>query len=127
MAALLGVAGLIALVLASVGLYGLVSHAVMMRTGEIGIRAALGARGPGLIRLVLADGMMVTLTGTVIGLALALAAVRATSAFLIAMPGMDPITMVGVPLLLVAVTGAACYLPGRRAARVDPMIAIREL
>jgi putative ABC transport system permease protein len=127
MAALLGTAGLIALVLAGIGLYGLVSHAVTARTGEIGVRAALGAQGPNLIRLVMTDGMKVTLIGSAIGLVLALSAARATSAFLIPIPGIDPIGIVCVPVLLLGVTGAACYLPGRRAARVDPMVAIREL
>jgi putative ABC transport system permease protein len=80
-----------------------------------------------LIRLVVTDAMTVTLTGLAMGLVLALAAVRATSAFLISIPGIDSVSVICIPVLLVGVTGAACYVPGRRAARVDPMVAIREL
>jgi ABC-type antimicrobial peptide transport system permease subunit len=125
-ATILAASGLIGLVLASLGLYGVVSYSVARRVRELGIRAALGAQEGDIIRLVLADGVRVVLLGTVLGLALALAAVRIVSATVVAVPAIDLGTLVAVPLSLAVVVLAACYLPARRAARVDPMVALRE-
>ncbi len=120
-----GLFGLLALVLASVGLYGVMSYAVSQRTREIGIRTTLGAQRRDIIRLVLSRGIRLTAIGLVIGLAISLAGTRLLSSLLYEIGTTDPLTFVGVSLLLTAVALLACYLPARRATKVDPMVALR--
>jgi putative ABC transport system permease protein len=120
-----GLFGLLALVLASVGLYGVMSYAVNQRTREIGIRTTLGAQRRDIIRLVLRRGITLTAIGLLIGLAISLAGTRLLSSLLYEIGTTDPLTFVGVSLLLAAVALLACYLPARRATKVDPMVALR--
>jgi putative ABC transport system permease protein len=124
-AALLGVFGLLALVLASVGIYGVMAYSVSQRTNEIGIRMALGAQRRGILGLVMQHGLVLTLTGVIGGLVCALALARLLGSLLFGVSSSDPATFAGVSLLLVAVALVACYVPARRAMRVDPIIALR--
>jgi predicted permease len=126
-AAMLAVSGLAGLFLAVVGIYGVVSYSVAQRTREIGIRAALGAQRHDILRLVIGEGMKVVVVGSIAGLALAVAATRAASSLVVSLPAIDALTFIIVPLFLAVVIVVACYVPARRAARVDPMIALREL
>ena len=122
---LLGAFAAAALVLASVGVYGLVSYSVASRTREIGIRIALGARPGQVLIPLLRDGLRLALAGIAIGLAGAVAAGRLLASFLYAVSPGDPATLITVALLLLAVAVAACYIPCRRALRVDPIDALR--
>ncbi|HYL61551.1 MAG TPA: ABC transporter permease [Candidatus Methylomirabilis sp.] len=122
---LLGLFGILALVLASVGIYSVLAYVVAQRTHEIGIRMALGARPRDVLRLVVGQGMKAVLIGTAIGIAAALALSRLLSDFLYGVGDRDPITFVGVSVLLMLVALAACYLPARKAMRVDPIVALR--
>jgi putative ABC transport system permease protein len=124
-AALLGAFGLLALGLAATGIYGVIAYSVSQRTQEFGIRMALGADGADVRRLVLREGLKVVLIGVTAGLALSLAAARLIAGFLYGVSANDPLTFVGVALLLTAVALLACYLPARRATKVDPMVALR--
>jgi len=124
-AALLGAFGLLALGLAATGIYGVIAYSVSQRTQEFGIRMALGAEGADVRRLVLREGLKVVLIGVTAGLALSLAAARLIAGFLYGVGANDPLTFVGVALLLTAVALLACYLPARRATKVDPMVALR--
>ncbi|HKQ93279.1 MAG TPA: ABC transporter permease [Blastocatellia bacterium] len=124
-AALLGAFGLLALGLAATGVYGVIAYSVSQRAQEFGIRMALGADGADVRRLVLREGLKVALIGVTVGLALSLAATRLTTGFLYGVGANDPLTFVGVALLLTAVALLACYLPARRATKVDPMVALR--
>jgi predicted permease len=126
-AGILSASGLIGLLLASVGLYGVVSFSVAQRVHEIGVRTALGARRVDIMQLIVREGMRVVLFGGVLGLILGYAGVRLTSRFVVAIPALDVITLIAVPMVLTAVIALACYIPARRAARVDPMIALRQL
>jgi predicted permease len=126
-AAILAASGLIGLVLASVGLYGVVSYSVAQRVHEIGVRSALGARRSDIMHLVIREGLKVAAIGSALGLVAAYAAIRVTSKMFAAIPAVDPATIISVPAVLGAVVLLACYLPARRAARVDPMTALREL
>jgi ABC-type antimicrobial peptide transport system permease subunit len=126
-ASVLTTAALMGLLLASIGLYGLVAFSVAQRTREIGIRTALGARRGNIMRLVLADGVKVILIGSAIGLAGGAGIMRLASATIIAFPPMDVATFVAVPIVLAIVVLAASYVPARRAARIDPLVALREL
>jgi putative ABC transport system permease protein len=121
----IGVFALLALVLAAVGVYGLISYTVMQRTREIGIRVALGASPGQVLAAVGRDGLIPALAGTAAGLAGAAAATRALSAFLYGVGSWDPATFSGVAVLLLIVAGAATYVPSRRALRVDPVAALR--
>jgi putative ABC transport system permease protein len=114
-----------ALLLAMVGLYGVVAYTVARRTGEFGIRIALGASAASIFGLVLKRGLLTTLAGTVIGLAGALALARTLQSFLYGLSAADPWTFTAVPLLLIFVALLAIYIPARRAAKVDPMVALR--
>jgi predicted permease len=116
---------LIALALAGVGIYAVMSYAVSQRTHEIGIRMALGAQARDIFKLVITQGLALTLVGIVIGLAGAYAMTRAMSQILYGITATDPFTFVGISLLLGCVAMLACYVPTRRAIRVDPMIALR--
>jgi putative ABC transport system permease protein len=125
--AILGTSGLVGLLLACVGLYGVVSYSVARRTREIGIRAAIGAEKSDILRLVIRDGTTAAAIGSVLGLLLSLIATRMISHYVFAIPALDPVSLVIVPLLLGGTVLLACYLPARRAARVDPLVALREL
>jgi predicted permease len=121
-----GFFGALALLLACIGLYGLVSYEVARRTREIGIRAALGAERRDVLRMVLSQGMRLTLVGSIIGVGLALGLTRYAKELLFGVKAADPVTYVAVTLLLVGVTLGACYVPARRATRVDPVVALRH-
>lgn len=122
---LLGVFGLLALGLASVGLYGIMAYSVNQRRREIGVRMALGA-GPGTVSLlVLRQGMTLVFAGTAIGLLLALVIGRTLSRFLYGVNGTDLLSLAGATIVLIGVALAACYLPARSASRVDPLTALR--
>jgi predicted permease len=120
-----GAFGLVGLLLAVVGLYGLLSYLVAQRTREIGLRMALGARSRNVIRLVLREGALLVSAGAVLGALASLWLLPALGDLLFGVAPTDPVAVVGVVLLLVAVTLAACLVPARRAARVDPMTALR--
>jgi predicted permease len=122
---LLALFAALALMLASVGLYGLMAYSVTQRRNEIGIRMALGATREDILTLVLRQGSMLALTGIALGLIASLLVTRVLSSVLFAVGPNDPQTFLAVVLLLVGVTLAACYIPARRATRVDPMVALR--
>jgi putative ABC transport system permease protein len=124
-AAMMAILGLIALVLASVGIYGVMSYSVGERTHEIGVRMAMGATSKDVQRLILRNGLFLTVVGMAIGLPLALGIAYALSSILFGVKVADPFAFVGLPLLLAAVATLACYLPARRAVRMDPLTALR--
>jgi putative ABC transport system permease protein len=124
-AALMGAIGIIALVLASVGVYGVMSYSVSERTHEIGIRMAMGASRGEIQRLIIGNGMLLTLIGMAIGMPIAYVLAYALSSLIFGVTARDPLAFVGLPLLLGSVALLASYLPARRALRVDPLIALR--
>ena len=125
-AMLLGLFAVVALVLAATGIYGVLSYWVNQRTQEIGIRIALGASRAEVVRHVVANGMTVAAAGIVLGLLAALATARLLATMLFGVGTADPLTFVGVSAMLAGAAFLACYLPARRAGRVDPMTALRE-
>ena len=124
-ATIMALLGGIALVLASIGIYGVMSYAVTERTHEIGIRMSLGAETTDILSLVMRNGVLLTAIGLAIGLPVAVFMARALSGLLFGVSASDPAALVGLPLLLAAVALLACYLPAARASRVDPLQALR--
>jgi putative ABC transport system permease protein len=122
---LLGAFAAVALLLASIGIYGLLAHRVRQMTPEIGVRLALGARPRDMLALVVWRGMRLVAIGTLVGLGIAAAGARLLSSLLFGVSAADPWTFVGVPIVLATVALAAGYVPGRQAARVDPNVALR--
>jgi ABC-type antimicrobial peptide transport system permease subunit len=124
-AKLSGFFGVLALVLACVGLYGLLSYEVSRRTREIGIRMALGAQRRGVLKLVVGQGIVLAIIGAMVGIGMTLGVTRYLKSMLYDIHANDPATIAAVAILLTLVAVAACYVPARRAMRVDPMVALR--
>lgn len=122
---LLAIFGALALLLACIGIYGVISYLVSQRTHEIGVRMALGAQQRDVLRLILGEGMRMAFLGVVIGVIAALGLTRLMKSMLFSVSASDPATFLGVAVILMIVAVAACYFPARRAMRVDPMVALR--
>jgi putative ABC transport system permease protein len=120
-----GLFALTALLLAGMGIYGVISYIVSERTREIGIRLALGAQSRNILRMVVRQGLGLALAGAAIGLVAALIVSHLMAGLLYGVRPNDPFTFAGVALLLIAVALLACYIPARRAIRVDPLVALR--
>jgi putative ABC transport system permease protein len=116
----------LALVLAAVGLYGVISYSARQRTREIGVRVALGASEQDVRRLILGHGLVVAAVGIVLGLGASVALTRVVTSYLVGVSATDPVTFAGVPLVLLGVAALASYLPARRAATIDPIRALRD-
>jgi hypothetical protein len=120
-----GSLGLVGILLAAIGIYGVTAYAVTRRTREIGIRMALGARRADVIRMILREGMSLTVIGSAIGLILSVAASRLLSGYLLGLSSVDPITFTGAAILFADVGLLACYIPARRATQIHPTEALR--
>ena len=123
---LIGVFGILALVLATIGLYGVLSYAVRQRTAEIGVRMAFGAEGGQILRMVVRQGLVLAGAGVGLGLVAAFPLTRMMESLVVGVAPTDPLTFAAVSALFVLVAALACYLPARRATRVDPVAALRE-
>src|SRR5258707_1441585 len=124
-ATLLSIFGLLALSLAAIGLYGVMAYSVSQRTRELGIRLSIGAKRRDIFKLILGQGLALSMVGLLGGLVTALAVTRLTTNLLYGVTATDPVTFIVISLLLLCVTLLACYFPARRATRVDPIIALR--
>lgn len=124
-ASLLSTFGLLALILAAIGIYGVMAYAVSQRTREIGIRMALGAKTSDVLKMILKQGLSLVFIGVAIGASLAFALTRLMTSLLYGISATDPLTFAAIALLLMVVAFVACFLPARRASKVDPMIALR--
>ena len=124
-AVLVTIFGCLALLIAAIGVYGVLSYMVNQRTREIGVRMALGAQRSGVLRLVVREGMVVAVAGIAAGLMVALLVSRVLSSLLYGIPARDPATFAGVAIMLASVALAACIAPALRASRVDPIVALR--
>ncbi|MGB6495360.1 MAG: FtsX-like permease family protein, partial [Candidatus Acidiferrum sp.] len=122
---LIGIFAALALVLAAVGVYGVMSYTVTQRTSEIGVRVTMGAQPEDVFRIIIRECLRLSLWGVGIGLLTALALTRLLRTFLFGISAYDPVTFVSVSILLTLVAVAACYFPARRATRVDPLVALR--
>jgi len=122
---LIGVFAALALVLAAVGVYGVMSYTVTQRTSEIGVRVTMGAQPQDVFRIIVGEGLRLALVGVAVGLVTALALTRLLRSFLFGISAYDPLTFVGVSLLLTLVAVAASFFPARRATLVDPLVALR--
>ena len=125
-AACLAAFSVFALILAAVGIYGLLAYVVTQRTGEFGIRLALGAQRAQVVTSVLGDGLKTTLAGGVLGLGAAVLTTPLIASELYGVRPVDPATFIAVTVVMLAVSIAACWIPARRASRVDPMVALRD-
>ncbi len=124
-ASLLSTFGLLALILAAVGIYGVMAYAVSQRTREIGIRMALGAKAGDVLKMILRQGLFLVLIGVFIGTSLSFVLTRLMTSLLYGISTTDTITFIGVPLILILVALLACFVPARRASKVDPIVALR--
>jgi putative ABC transport system permease protein len=115
-----------AMLMAAIGIYGLIQYSIAMRTHEIGIRMAVGAQGGEIFRMIVGEGLKLSLTGLVLGLMGALWLGQAASSLLFGVTPTDPLTFIAVSLLLIAVSVAACCFPARRAMQVEPIVALRQ-
>jgi putative ABC transport system permease protein len=122
---LISILTLVALALAAVGIYGVISFSVSHRYQEIGVRMALGANQSDILKMIIGQGLKLAIVGIITGLIIAFLLTRLMSSLLYEVSSTDPLTFIGVPLIIALVVLAACYIPARRATRVEPMIALR--
>jgi putative ABC transport system permease protein len=123
---LMGVFAGLAFLMASVGIYGLLSYQVSQRTNEMGIRIALGAQPQDILKLIIGQGLLLTLIGICLGIVIAFAVTRVITSLLFGVSATDPLTFIGIPVLFTVVAFIACYFPARRATKVDPAVALRH-
>jgi len=124
--ALVGSFAVLGFILASIGVYGVISYSVVQQTHQLGVRMALGAQRGDILHMILREGMLLAITGIAVGIGGALALTRVLRSMLFEIELTDPATFVGVAIFLMVAALAACYIPARRATRVDPMAALRH-